>query len=85
MGIKEGTWRDEHRVLYTTDELLKTTSETNDELYVGNLNLNKNKKQLESECLPHWVASKQYKQATFWINMSESIIFAVNSQYDAFG
>ena len=28
-------------MLYTTDELLKTTSETNDVLYVDKLNLNK--------------------------------------------
>jgi len=34
MGIKEGTWCDEHWVLYATDELLNSTSETND-LHVG--------------------------------------------------
>ena len=34
MGIKEGTWCDEHWVLYTTDKLLNTTSETNDILYI---------------------------------------------------
>ena len=35
MGIKEGTWCNEHWVLYTPDLLLNTTSETNDVLYVG--------------------------------------------------
>lgn len=35
MGIKEGTWCDEHLGLYTTDKLLNTTSETNDVLNVG--------------------------------------------------
>ena len=35
IGIKEGTWWDEHWVLNTTDQSLKTTSETNDVLYVG--------------------------------------------------
>ena len=35
MGIKEGTCGDEHWVLYATDELLNSTSETNDVLYVG--------------------------------------------------
>ena len=41
MGIKEGTWYDEHWVLYATDKLLNTTSETNDVVCVGLLNLNK--------------------------------------------
>ena len=40
MGTKEGTWCDEHWVLYATDEFLKCTSETNDVLYVCKLNLN---------------------------------------------
>ena len=40
MGIKEGTWWDEHWMLYITDELLNTTSETKYVLYVGYLNLN---------------------------------------------
>ena len=35
MGIKEGTWCDDHWVSYATDELLNTTFETNDVLYVG--------------------------------------------------
>ena len=35
MGIKEGMGFDEHWVLYTTHELLNTTSETNNVLYVG--------------------------------------------------
>ena len=35
MGIMEGTECDEHWVLYTTDESLNSTSETNDVLYVG--------------------------------------------------
>lgn len=35
MGIKEGTGGDEHGVLYTTNELLNTTSKTNDVLDVG--------------------------------------------------
>ena len=35
MDIKEGTWCDEHWVFYATDELLNSTSETNDVLYVG--------------------------------------------------
>ena len=35
MGIKEGVWCYEHWVLYATDELLNSTSETNDVLYVG--------------------------------------------------
>ena len=43
MGFKEGTCYDDHWVLYATDELLKSTSETNDVLYVGKLNLNKKK------------------------------------------
>ena len=34
-GRKGGTRWDEHRVLQATDELLKTTSETNDVLHVG--------------------------------------------------
>ena len=34
-GIMEGTWCDEHWVLYTTDELLNSTSEINVVLYVG--------------------------------------------------
>jgi len=29
MGMKEGTWYDEHWVLYATDESVDTTSETN--------------------------------------------------------
>ena len=32
IGIQKGTWYDEHWVLYTIDELLKTISETNDVL-----------------------------------------------------
>ena len=35
MGIKKDTWCDEHWVLYATDELLNSTSETKDVLYVG--------------------------------------------------
>ena len=35
MGIKEGTWCDEPWVLYATDKLLNTISETSDALYVG--------------------------------------------------
>ena len=35
MGIKEGTWYDEHWVFYATDKLLETTSESNDVLYFG--------------------------------------------------
>ena len=35
MGIKEGTWCNEHWVLYATDESLNSTSETNKVLYVG--------------------------------------------------
>jgi len=35
MGIKEGTWSDEHWVLYATNESLNTISKTNDVLYVG--------------------------------------------------
>ena len=38
--IKEGTWCDERWVLYPTDDLLNSTSETNNALYVGKLNLN---------------------------------------------
>ena len=34
-GIKEGLRCDEHWVLYATDELLNTTSETKYVLYVG--------------------------------------------------
>lgn len=30
MGIKEDVWYDEHLVLYVTDEILKSTSKTND-------------------------------------------------------
>ena len=40
-GIKEGIGCDEHWVLYATNELLKTSSETNDVLHVGKLNLDK--------------------------------------------
>ena len=35
MGIKKSTLCDEHWMLYAIDELLKTTSEINDVLYVG--------------------------------------------------
>ena len=35
MGIKGGMWCDEHWALHATDELSKSTSETNDVLYVG--------------------------------------------------
>ena len=35
IDMKEGTWHDEHRVLYAIDELLNTKSEINDVLYVG--------------------------------------------------
>jgi len=35
MGIKEGTWCDEHWVLYATDESLNSTPETNKTLYVN--------------------------------------------------
>lgn len=35
MGFKKGTWCDEHWVLYATNELLNSTPETNDVLYVG--------------------------------------------------
>ena len=35
IGIKEGTCCDEHWVLCVTDELLNTTSKTNDVLYSG--------------------------------------------------
>jgi len=34
MGIKEGTWCDEHWVLYVSDESLNSTPETNIILYV---------------------------------------------------
>ena len=44
MGFKKGTWWDEHSVLCTNSELLKTMSETNDVLYVCRLNLNKKNK-----------------------------------------
>ena len=32
MGIKEGTWSDEHWVLYATDESLNSTHKTNNTL-----------------------------------------------------
>ena len=35
MGIKEGMRCDKHWVLYATDKLLNTTSETNDVLYAS--------------------------------------------------
>ena len=35
MGIKEGTWFDEHWVLYVSDESLNSISETNTKLYVN--------------------------------------------------
>ena len=35
MGIKEGTWWNEHWVSYATDESLNSTSETNNTLYVN--------------------------------------------------
>ena len=35
MSIKEGMGYDKHWVLNTTDELLNSTSETSDVLYVG--------------------------------------------------
>ena len=35
MNIKEGTWFDDHWVLYTINESLNTTSKTNNVLYVG--------------------------------------------------
>jgi len=35
MGIEKGTCCDEHRVLYTTNESLNTTPNTNDVLYDG--------------------------------------------------
>jgi len=34
MDINEGTWCNEHWVLYATDESLNSTPETNDILYV---------------------------------------------------
>lgn len=37
MGIKEGTRSDEHWVLYTTDELLNSTSETNNRTQVNKI------------------------------------------------
>ena len=43
MGIKEGTWCNEHQVLYATDESLNFTTETNNTLYVNLFKLNKNK------------------------------------------
>lgn len=39
ISVKSGTQCDERWVLYETDELLNTISETNDILYVGKLNL----------------------------------------------
>ena len=35
MGSKEGTGCDEHGILYATDTLLNSTSETKDVLHVG--------------------------------------------------
>jgi len=35
MGIEEATSRDEHWVLYASDELLNSAYETNNALYVG--------------------------------------------------
>ena len=34
MDIKEGTWSNEHWVLYATDASLNSTSETNNTVYV---------------------------------------------------
>ena len=34
-GIKEGTWCDEHLVLYAIDESLNSISETNNTVYVN--------------------------------------------------
>ena len=39
-GTKEGMSCNEHRWLYTPNESLNTTSETNDAIYVSELNLN---------------------------------------------
>ena len=43
MGIQEGTWSEEHQVLYGSVQSLHCTPETNITLYV-NWNLNKNLK-----------------------------------------
>ena len=37
MGIEEGTWCNEHWVLYATDESLNSTHEANNTLYVNKL------------------------------------------------
>ena len=41
-GIKEGTCKDEHWVLYASDESLNSIPETNKHCMLTNLNLNKN-------------------------------------------
>ena len=41
MGIKEGTWCNEHRVLHVTDESLISTSEISNTLLLIKLNLNR--------------------------------------------
>ena len=43
MGIKEGTFRNEHWVLYVSDESQNSTTETNTTLYVNYLELKKKK------------------------------------------
>jgi len=35
MGIKDGTWWNEHGVLYATDESQNSTSETNNTVYAN--------------------------------------------------
>ena len=49
MGIKEGTFQDEHWVLYIRDESLGSTPEAKTTLCLTNLNINKFKKSEKSQ------------------------------------
>lgn len=63
MGFKEGTWYDEHWVLYTSDELLKTASETND---VSKLNLKKKKKRNAMDMSAFFEAKNPENPLSIW-------------------
>ena len=63
MGIKEGTCRDEHWMLYVSDESLNSTPETNIALYVNYLEFKqKFKKEKDKFNINHMWLTKKVKE-----------------------
>ena len=59
MGIKEGTEYNEHWVLYAADESLNSTSETNNTVYVNQIELKKKQNKITAKGYQTEIVRKQ--------------------------